>query len=287
MNCISTVISGDYQHYIPFYLLSAKGWIKNVDVNFFLYDTIDDITLEAVGYLENSGIINKVKIKENCFKNRKQEHANSLRFLVSEGIDDYDLTLITDIDFLVFDDPIHWHSEEMLLTYRPFAGHHGARKHPLRKEISKDGWVGGFERTCGGMFAVNRKWYSMTHEARVYFIKHLDTECHYREYDEVMLSRMIKMIGYDVPHIKNFYRDIRLIHLGDFRTGMEHRYKNAEKLNKRISVKTAENYNNFIKTKEFKDVFDIMKKSETIRTVFTNLNKYMRQRDEQVYSEQT
>jgi len=287
MDCISTVICGDYQHYIPFFVLSAKGWIKNVDVNIFLYESLDDTTVEAIGYLENSGIINKINIKENVFKKRNPNQVNSLRFLVSEGIDDYDTTLITDIDFLVFEDPVHWHNEEMLLSYKPFAGHHGARKHPMRTEISKDGWVGSFERTCGGMFAVNKKWYSMTHDARVYFMKNLDMSCTYREHDEVMLSRIIKLIGYDVPHIKNFYRDIRLIHLGDFRANMEHRYKNTKKLSKRISKTTAENYNNLIKTKEFKDIFDIMKRSDIIKTVFGNLNKYMRLRDEQVHTEHT
>jgi hypothetical protein len=233
--CFSSVCTNDsYQFFIPLFVYTAKKAYPDAGVKVFVKGELKDNTRESLKMIPYDGW----EVKEDCFKSYPNRPfiTNCLRFLVNEKeYKGYDYVFIKDIDFLIFPHKIsHLKFFKDAMGGLPYFGVRGPYRHPRRYNINRIGWKGDFTRIAGGSFVFkNPEWFEKTRETQKKyrsFIKHNlsdDIDHHipgsYREYDEVMLYRIVKKAGLPVPTRKNknvykkhapkIYRDI---HLGDF-----------------------------------------------------------------------
>ena len=281
---ILTVCTADhFQHHIPLFIRCIRRWGDGVDIHIFVRGELDDLTKKAMSKLEEYGVCKGYDfIHENYAMDYPFDESttNCLRFLVdTPEICSYAQTMITDVDLMLFNDLFPWHMQRMVDTEQPFAGHHGPWRKPYRPEVSKEGWVGAFERVAGGFFCTTPAWYVQTAKQREYQSHDLKDGRlgKWRESDEVMLSRIIKGSGMKVPG-KGFPLELRGVHLGDFKPSMKHRYTDMGKMATKLSESNAQNYLLIRRDKAFSDVLDIVKKDPEIAEVFNNLDWHIEQR---------
>lgn len=245
----TTVVSADnYQNYIPLYCHALRAWFKD-DINIFLRGQLS--TNCAAALPQNDP---KIRIIQNAFDGYpfKPSTTNALRFIVdNEILSSYDYCMITDIDLLILQDPWAWHLPQITKQH-PFSGYHGATRKPVRSEICR-AWAGLFERVAGGYFCVGRPWWQATLSARTKYSLALADGRYgvYREQDEVMLARIIKDSKMQVPKSKFYPRELRGIHLGDFK--FKHRWTNMNKMLNLLTDKNVELYWKLIETKPWQD----------------------------------
>lgn len=155
-----------------------------------------------------------------------------------------DYYLIVDADLLLTDLELpQWCTAQMQKTAMPYAGHLGARWKPERPAITgRQGWTHEWQRVTGGFFMTTPKWYAVTEKARNHFAA-ASRMPDFREADEVTLARLITSSGLPLPP-RGFPKELRGIHLGDFRWGMQHRYQNTAKMRTLIPEATLRHYRN-------------------------------------------
>lgn len=269
--CFTTVVSADhYQNYIPLYCLALRTW------------SLDDIIIKVRGKLspgcwQSLKGIKDVFIYEDFFTEYPFHISttNSLRFVSDEMVFDYDYTMITDIDLLILQDPWKWHYKNITKDH-PFSGYHGARVKPVRLEICKS-WSGEFERVAGGYFCATRQWFDATRFARTKFgIALLDGRCgNYRENDEVILGNIIKSSNMQVPSEKYYPRDLRGLHLGDFK--FNKRWINMDRMKNLLTKKNIELYLKLCKTQQWIDTVKLLHDS-LLDTILTRVLAHIRSR---------
>jgi hypothetical protein len=241
-DCLMSVVTADhFQHYIPIYIYAIRKFVaRDFDIRIYVRGQLDDATTEALDVLRNAGIANG---KEFLVMDAAMDYpftvsaTNTLRFLIHDKwLDRYWYTLITDIDLMLFKDPIPWHIIQMTASGLPFAGHHGPWHKPHRPEIAP-AWTGNFERVAGGFFCVSPQWYEKTKRARYAYSYKLKREQigHFRESDEVTLANIIKDSGMPVPTQKGFPSDLRGLHFGDFKESMTHRWTDMAKMKTKLT----------------------------------------------------
>lgn len=236
--CFLTLATpGHFAHYLPLYTYVLKKFHPDVEIDTVTTGELDRMTLEAFSAFGSKEVLPRIIPREM----RLEGEANLWRFLISPKLPTCAYTLITDVDLLLFNNPVPWHLLRM--GDGCFAGHRGPKHKPARPEIhGAGGWTGEFERTAGGFFLVKQEWYPKTVDARFGVRVELNTDVlhptGWREMDEVMLSRIIKSSGMPMPTEKAFPPELRGIHLGDFKESMRHRWTS---LNKMAKLLTNEN----------------------------------------------
>jgi len=293
--CFTSVCTADsYSYYIPLFVYTVKRAYPDAGVKIFVKGSLNETVKKALELIPYDGW----DVKENCFKEypSKQSITNSLRFLSSsKNYNGYDYVFVRDIDFLIF---YHKTTHERFFVKRmkklPYFGVRGPYRKPRRAYVNRGGWKGSFTRVAGGTFVFkNPQWFDRTKKMIAHYRHNLkrnipdnddnNMPASYREYDEVMLFRIIKGSGMPAPSKKGKsvygytvpkrYRDV---HLGDFNKE-KHGYR---RLVKRVAV---ENLKNFVKM-EKKDVtwrkirFMMSGKNSKIRECLRRLRKHARRR---------
>jgi len=105
---------------------------------------------------------------------------------------------------------------------------------------------------------------------------------YYREADEVMLARIIKDSGLPMPAQTPLPREVRNVHLGDFKTTMKHRYTNRNKMRAILDIQCV---NDFLRAKSdpvFIEIRKIVSKNAQMKQILDIAFDYCekRQRNE-------
>lgn len=291
--CFSSVCTNDsYSYYIPLFIYTVKRAYPEYGVKVFVIGKLKPPVKEALNLIPYDGW----EVVENSFMSYPNggSASNSLRFLVrKEQYKGYDYVFVKDIDFLIFrHKPTHGECFIKRMKNLPYFGVRGPYTRPRRYAVNRIGWKGNFTRVAGGSFAFHvRSWYTKAGSALDKYrrlLKHRepdDIDSHrpgsYREYDEVMLFRILKesgikaptrkgksVLGYSAPKV---YRDI---HLGDFIKG-KHGFN---RLKKRLSPVNANNYLELEKDETWKNISSKMKANAKIRQALRRLKRHARSR---------
>lgn len=280
-----TVVSSDwYQYFIPMYLYTIARAYPDAHTEIHIRRGSVAAPVFEANLVNDS---TKFTIIERMYGEFPEQESltNSLRFLFTPVRVDANVkyALITDIDFLFFpNDPdlFNWHLAEMGNRIS-FCGHHGPNKYPFRPEINGGRWSGDYERVAGGFVMVEKdKWYPATSRARemhARMIKAGKRET-YREADEVMLARIIKESGLQVPQSKYFPPELRGIHLGDFKPSMNHRWTNQQKMVHKLPNETIEKYLIMRKEEKWQTIIKILRKCQEIDTILQNIDTHIQER---------
>lgn len=243
--CITTLATSNwFQHYLPMYIYILRKEYPEYYVRTFITGETDALTHECLNYLRSNGVNLDPPIE--IFEDIKliKSTANSLRFLIPENyFNGMDQVLFTDCDLLLFrNDPtlLKWHLKRMKAMNTCYAGHHGPKHHIFRPEISPEGWKGRFERVSGGFLMVTPKWFRKTKAARKKYLRIAmkGKLGGFREFDEVMLGRIMRKSGLPMPPM-GFCMKQRGIHLGDFKL---RKSRIKRKMRKRLVPQMAKNF---------------------------------------------
>jgi len=248
----------DFQYFIPLYVAAIRTWSTD-DIRVYLRGKLNKDVEAALKYAGQCVIIQDFGLKYQAQKYT----SSALRFTTEEGLGSYDYVMINDLDMLNFIDPWQWFIMQMSYT-KPFAGYHGATRKPYRKEVCEK-WVGDFERTAGGIFCVSKNWWKQTREQRLIDDDNLKHRIGYREYDEVMLSRIIKRSGMIVPPNKYLPSPCRGLHLGDFK--FENRYTKKRKMVKIVAQETLAKFLKFTETEQYKNMMKHLKNEFLLKMI--------------------
>lgn len=253
---ISTIVSSDhYQHYIPLYCHCLRKVYPQHEIAIGVVGKVDSITRKALECLDDDYIIRdcgdifpekrgNIVITQMPIDKYPMNIStiNTMRFLCFlDTPDNYkawsDYVLVTDIDLLFFKaEPniIYWNmmkmKEQQMCYYTP----HGPWKKPKR---FPDSWIGDKERLSGGAVLLSKEWFKKTNGVLSKYTQLLKESKIglYREEDEVMLCNICKEAGLLIPKDKYFPRDAIGVHLGDFKSEMDHRWQDNDKMKRRLS----------------------------------------------------
>ena len=147
------------------------------------------------------------------------------RFLMCPG---NDYVHITDVDILILP-----HEKTHEEYYGQFA-FNGASYVRGATEASGRPWIGNDSRIAGGHVGLWPEWYKNTAEQREKFLcGNIES---YREFDEVMLARIMRNTGYPIPTEPYTFFDgtkwdpeYRDLHLGDFQSNKFMKWKPDKK----------------------------------------------------------
>lgn len=283
--CVMSVVTADhFQHYIPLFLRCMRRWGDGVDSQWYLRGKPDDMLLKAMDCLTEFGIAKEydsIAYDSFSWMPDTESSTNLMRFLhccEDKLTTQYGHTLIVDVDLLLFADPFPYHIKRMSESMQPFYGHHGPWKKPYRPEINKDGWTGDFERVAGGFFLATPQWYTLTAKARIDMIGDLNKMQPFRELDEVVLARIIKLSGMKVPQDKHFPAELRGVHLGDFKESMTHRWTSMAKM---ITKLTDDNCRHFVAIERdpcWQELLKILAGDTVLMQILENVRKHCRDR---------
>lgn len=286
---VSTVVSADYYaYYIPLFIYSLKRAYPDYGIKIFLRGKLNEDVQEALKLIEGD-----YDIYEDSFLTypTRVSTCNTLRHLLPpKRFKDYDYLYITDIDFIFFPhDPTvgRYFQKRIQEGKQPYASFRGPLSRPRRPEINHNGWRGNFQRIADGTLMLKiPKWFDRIYVQRKKYknlakkSKHDNYDhykpCSYREYNEVMLYRMVKNSGMKTPDKKNkfitgkpynkLYRDI---HLGDFK--FERR-----KIRKYIHYKNVKAFKRLQKDPIWKKICEICERNKKIRQNMGRLRKYVK-----------
>ncbi|MFH1741311.1 MAG: hypothetical protein ABIH23_20090 [bacterium] len=213
---------GEMRAYLPLF----TWWTRQVYPN---------CTISVIGDSELGGVAADFIL---CpVETMKPGYAAATRFFCESG--ENGLVFITDVDVLVAPGLEEYAKARM--TGEDYFAFHGVRRKPHRPEITGAGrWEGKFERLCGAWFAAMPRWYLRTKPFREDALDKLKagTMESYREVDEVVLCRLCKSAGYDIPGSKYFPPDLRGVHLGDFK--FDRRWQDNGKMTERLTIENCE-----------------------------------------------
>jgi len=258
------------------------------------------VKIFVTGPLKIAGFLKDMKALQMCnthwevieefkdFPNRPSM-CNSLRFVIPDKyLSGFDYVYITDIDFLVFK------QEKSHLSYfkrvmRRSRQNHAIMRSALRspKRPGIDGWFNTFTRLVGGTVFVKNSFFKDTKKARDCYREILRkgkhdsydkfTPASYREYDEVMLYRILRDSNLPIPSDKykfisdeKFNKLYRDIHLGDFKFP-----KRRTKSKIRIRTKKANilAYRELDKDPVWQKIKEFCCKNKDIRLIFKYVDK--------------
>jgi len=250
--CITTVCTDDrFQYYIPMFIHTCKRAYPEYPVKVFLRGRLDDITRSAISLIPYKGYT----VEENFGKDfpHRVSSCNSIRFIL--GKDHFpkcDIVYFTDVDFLICNhvplQPLadfYWNKMEAM--GQPCLAARGPISGIKRPEVCES-WDGKFTRIAAGVFGVKYPdYFDATKKARRFYEEVLKSgrcdghdnhaAASYREYDEVMLCRILKDSKLKIPKSKYRYVNgevanshYRSIHVGDFKTRFRRRFKSMSKM---------------------------------------------------------
>lgn len=231
-----TLTSADhYQHYLPLWAYCAREYVgRDIDIACCVVNgSVDKETnaaMHAAGFEDVCEVFTGGTFPTCGY--------NLMRFLIDGTNECPDATLICDADLLLLENPFPWHLAQVDDKHC-FASHHGPRRKPYRPEVSgPDGWRGNWERTAGGFVLVTPEWYAKTMAVRKKYLDQLHAGAlpEFRELDEVILSRIIKESGMEVPQSKFFPPSLRGVHIGDFKDSMTHRWTDLTKMAGKLTL---------------------------------------------------
>jgi len=257
----ATVVSGDaFQFYIPTFIYAAKTAYPEWDILVLVKGTIKQACwniLRSPHFAHITGW----KILENQFQDMNDKHGacGAARLLIpKEYLKPYKFAYICDVDFLIFRQAIphvEYHNRIMRRSRVPYSTFRGPYRKPRRPEVyGQNGWKGNFTRlACGTLMIKPHEWYEKTNNMRKIYKAiaqrgghdHVDKHrfASYREYDEVMLFRMVSQSGMHYPERKLYMPDgsrfnvkYRDVHIGDFRSYSKAK-KRIRKLLSRVNVR--------------------------------------------------
>ena len=272
MNTIYTVCTPDhYQHYIPIFIYGFNRIYPDDEIVVGVMGYVDDITKEAlkdydVKYTTQSEAAKgKIIIIQNMYNRYPGEYVNSLRFLGNPSIEND--VYVTDVDILpVYKGIIEWCREQARIMNTCYYSPHGCWKYPVRFE---GGWRESNERLTGNCVYLTQKWYGITERERYHYLKNVANL--YREYDEVMLCRIIKMCKLPIAQSKYSPAEYKGIHFGDFK--FEHRWTNKKKMNIRLCDTVVKMYRNLLQTdNKLNRILDVVCQDKEIYKIIEKVN---------------
>ena len=244
---------------------------------------MDELTKKALNVLTSSGIHHDKPI-ENVFKDIPAQISvsNCLRFLLPDSyFPGMDRVIITDADLLLFRNSptlLKWHEKRKISGV--YTGHHGPWKKRRRIDVTGPaGWKGKFERVAGGFFMATPQWYKVTAKIRKKYTKKIKAGkiAGYRESDEAMLGNMIKAAHLLMPPF-GFCKKQRGVHLGDFKKGMEHRYKSKGKIKSRVAPQIARRFLDLKNDSIWKDLTKVLEADEKLTHILKVARNVLRKR---------
>lgn len=293
--CITTVCTDDrFQYYIPIFLYSAKRAYPNYPVLIYLRGRLDDCVRDAVRAIPYKGY----RILENQFLDypHRLSMCNALRFVLGEkDFPSCDVVYFTDIDFIItphkpaladfYYDKMKEIGQPCLAARGPITGFH-------RPEICAE-WNKEFTRIAAGVYGVMYPdYFKATKKAREKYrnILHQGASdeydrhpaASYREYDEVMLYRILKDSGLKTPRHKYAYINkekanshYRSIHIGDFKTQFRKRFKSMSKMMRILSPANAKYFQDMDMDKSWKKISGAMcEKQKSIHKEIRRIRKH-------------
>jgi hypothetical protein len=199
--CVTTIVSGDYQWYIPLFLYCLKK--SNPGVSPLIY---------VRGKCELPGLWKKVCIEiEDKYQGDGYTTA-ALRFVYSDAVlEQCQYTLITDIDILMM-------PERMNFVRQHLNSMEKKRLECYDNYISTNTTS---SKKVPGVHFVTQDWWKNTAEARSRYQKELvEKGSPSWEYDELMLYRIIHESGLpEPPTLPNLWAH-HGVHLGDYRRAL-------------------------------------------------------------------
>ena len=237
---IMTVCTADYfQYYIPIFVYSISKCYPDVDVVILLRGKPDPLVADALRCIKEPRFVIMPDHKVD-YPNLKST-TNSLRFITDSLRCE---TFITDVDFFFTktSQNIFSYCEQNRFNDYYF-GTHGPFAKPHRPEVCPS-WTGNFERVAGGFFMAYKGWWDKTQKQRERYDDSLrrGEYGYYREADEVMLARIIKDSGLPMPAQTPLPRQVRNVHLGDFKPTMKHRYTNRNKMRAILDIQCVNDF---------------------------------------------
>jgi len=295
----ATVVSGDtFQFYIPIFIYAAKTAYPEWDVLVLVKGTIRPSCWDILRS-PHFAHITGWKIVENQFSALPDKHGacGAARLLIpKELLTPYRFAYICDGDFLIFRHQTtheEYHGRIMRRARVPYSTFRGPYRKPRRSEIHGSvGWKGNYTRlACGTLMIKPSEWYAATYNMRKIYknasgkSKTDGVDKHrfasYREYDEVMLYRMVSMSGLHYPEQKlrmpdgsPFNLKYRDIHIGDYRS-----YSKAKKrIRKLVSVVNVRAIRNLYSTDEHWCHVEQMCRRNTslVRLPLQNMARYLK-----------
>jgi len=280
---IMTVCTADYfQFYIPIFMYSISKCFPDVDVIILLRGKPDPLVVDALRCIKEPRLVILPDHKVD-YPNLKST-TNSLRFVVVANCVPYDEIFITDVDFFftkTSQDIFRYCEQNRFNDF--YFGTHGPFAKPHRPEVCPS-WSGHYERVAGGFFMAYKGWWEKTYQQRMKYDELLSRGDYgyYREADEVMLARIIKESGLPMPAQTPLPREVRNVHLGDFKTTMKHRYTNRNKMRAILDIQCV---NDFLRAKSdpvFIEIRKIVSKNAQMKQILDIAFDYCekRQRNE-------
>ena len=209
--CITTVVDGYYQLYIPMFIYCAKKSYPDYYVKVFFRGTLTPPVWDCLKDIEDAGI-DGWEVKENWFTDYPYQLKTSacLRYLLPpEEVKDFEYVHINDADMLIM------REKPSILEYH-------------RKRIKKEGWLysntkgtwdhpfNGLARRLPALPTFTKKWYSKIEPIAKKYRKLLKAgevgliNC----YDEIMLFKLVEQSGQPLPEKYDYEVKYHGLHLG-------------------------------------------------------------------------
>ena len=234
-----TVVDKNFENYLPIYVESILRLYPRAIIKVLLVGKVKTYREDRVMYYD-VGFSPKAGQVSFC---------SCLRFLFDFS-ENNSFVFISDVDMVFTSDFYYFFKQNM---FKDIACVRGARRLPVREGIHR--WEGVFKRITGGYVLVTNGWYQKTKKVRERFFSLLQENksdnydnfpvASYREYDEVLLARIMNKVKEPIPIKRNCFVngvelpvDLMQIHLGDFK--FPERIENKKKMKKRLSRKSIE-----------------------------------------------
>jgi len=303
--CVTTVCSDDSMSYfIPLFIYTWTRAYPEYDVKVYVRGKLrDNVRGILDGMRERKLGGDSWEVVEDVFTGYPNEVSvcNSCRHLLSAArFKKYKYVYVTDIDFLAFrHHPSHmaYYARVMRRSGVPYAGFRGPYRKPHRPSISANGWKGWYTRVAGGTFMLKSpEWFQKTMNMRKHY-KRLGKRhkkdgkdrhyfASYREYDEVMLYRIIRGSGMKTPKKKNCFpsgqvynRNYRDIHLGDF---TKSRGKKTGKMSTLITNENIKAYWALQREEAWQWVLGECTKNKRIKNAISHMHSHIHYRKEKI-----
>lgn len=274
MRVIFTVCTTDYAGHLPLWAWSAKRLWPDVSLIALITDAYTPVLI--CDYLNSIGA--KAYGQYDQYPNTTAMSA-CLRFVYNPP--KAEEVLITDSD-VVFLHERQWQymadKKKEIGCYGVFTG---AKHKPRRPEIAPNGWVGDMRRLTGTFVLVTPEWYEKTQAARSEWSDRLMRGIWgtFRESDEVMLCRICSQSGLPLPNEVAFAKEMRGLHVGDFRPNMEHRWGNPKRIRKWFPAESVAALREVVKDKGFLNTLEIARENLTVAATWENVFNHLKDRE--------
>lgn len=300
---ITTTASNDeFQYYIPLFIYTAKKANPTYDVKVFCHGELRPAVANLLQRMRNEKWVRgNFFVLENQFhdipKIRKST-LNAMRHILPDSeLEGYDYQYITDVDFLMFHHKPTlkaWYVSMAEEAGQPYVAARGPLYRPHRRKVNGGAWKRRFKRIGSGrVFLVLKDWLPKTQKMRDRYrriAKNDGTDKWdkhsfgaYREYDEVMLYRIMRESNIPTPRLSNkyltgsglnnLYRDI---HLGDFK--FARRAHSARKMGAKLKDDNAAALIKLVADPNWKEIMRVCGRSGTVRQVVRRCKKHCESR---------